>query len=94
MAKATEESLSELHGMVAEVLLGQLRGEPNSSTLKLAIEFLHKNNITADLGDSKNARLRELQAQVTQEARKDAEEDVEPDTITNDDLRNRFRVVG
>ena len=75
MAKATEEKLSELHGVVATVLKDQLSetviiadedtGETKEiytaapATLAQAIKFLKDNDITASVEDDQN--LNDLQ---------------------------------
>ena len=66
--------------------------ESPTAALKLAIEFLHKNGIQADLGDSKNAALRELQSKVVARSTTvEDEEEVKP--MTTEELKARFRLV-
>jgi hypothetical protein len=59
MAKATADSLNDLHGKLAEVLLSALEGdEVSPAVLAQARQFLKDNNIEADL--VKNKKLAKL----------------------------------
>lgn len=55
MAKATEETLGELHGLVADYLIKQMRSgeEISPQMINQAIKLLKDNGIEATPGDSK-----------------------------------------
>jgi hypothetical protein len=55
MAKATADSLNDLHGKLAEVLLSALEGdEVSPAVLAQARQFLKDNNIEAEMVKNKN----------------------------------------
>jgi len=56
MAKATEDQLNKLHGMVATVLTMQLADpeECTAATVAIAAKFLKDNDITASIEDNKD----------------------------------------
>lgn len=45
--KATEDQFDELHRLVTETLIAKIKsGEASPSDLKVATDWLHKNNVT------------------------------------------------
>lgn len=64
MSKATEQKLSDLHGLVADVLLAQLRGEwVSPQMISQAVKFLKDNGIEAG---PENDAMNDLASKVQQ----------------------------
>lgn len=68
MAKATEDKLGELHGLVADQLSERIKeGLWSSADIAAAIKFLKDNNITSDPGE--DSHLAGLKQQLEQAAK-------------------------
>lgn len=68
MGKATKESLSDLHGVIAEQLTERLKsGLWAASDVAAAIKFLKDNDITADPGENK--ALADMKAELVARAK-------------------------
>lgn len=62
-SKASEEKLGELHGVMAQAMIDRVQsGEATAADLKVMVDFLKNNGITAQA--SKNPLLEALTQQV------------------------------
>lgn len=94
-SKASEAMMAQIHSLVAQGILNSLNDGADNGTLKLAIDFLHKNNIVADLGALESDTLSIIRDNVIEITKEDMANFQDPSTVDDPEIiRERYGKIG